>query len=95
MKNFEDIEITDEQAEVIRESLTAWKEEMYVQLSEDVEAEKAAIREQLEKEADEYKASLKEDFTEKFINALEEMRKHVKAEVLAETIQTNPALQKH
>jgi hypothetical protein len=87
------MELSEDDASLLRESLVAWKEEVYAQLLEDVSELKTQKIEELEEANRQYQSELKEDYSNKMIEALNEMREDLRAEVLSETIAANPELQ--
>ena len=93
MENILDKELNDEEEKVLRESLENWKEETYAQMMEEVDALKEAKIEELEEASISYREELKEEFANKMITALNEMRDEIKAEVLSEMVESNPEIQ--
>jgi hypothetical protein len=86
------MELSPEDEKALRESLSTWKEEVYAQMLEEVEEVKAKKIEELEEANIQYQEELKEEYTEKMLDALEEMREQVKTEVLSEMVDSNPEL---
>jgi len=91
--NILEMDLTKENEELLRESLESWKEDVYSSLLEEVEVLKEQKIEELEEANIAYREELKEEYANKMINALKEMREEIKAEVLAETVASNPELQ--
>jgi hypothetical protein len=87
------MELSEEDETLLRESLTTWKEETYANLVEEVEELKQQKIEELEEANIEYQEQLKEEYAEKMLVALDEMREEIKAEVIAEMVDSNPDLQ--
>jgi len=87
------IELSPEDEKLLRESLTTWKEGVYADLMEQVEELKQQKIEELEELNRKYQEELKEEFAQKMIVALDEMREEIKAEVISEMVSSNPELQ--
>lgn len=87
------MELSPEDEALLRESLSTWKEGVYANLLEEVEELKAQKIEELEDANREYQAELKEEFANKMVVALDEMRTELRAEVLTEMVSSNPELQ--
>ena len=92
-KEILNMELSAEDEALLRESLSTWKEEVYATLLEEVEEVKSQKIEELEEANREYQAEVKEEFAQKMVNALDEMRSEIRAEVLSEMIESNPELQ--
>ena len=90
--NLLDEELDDASQKYIQESLEAWKESVTNQLVEQMEHEKQAKIEELEQENNAYREQLKEEFTEKMLDGLNELKESIRAEVTAEVIKNNPEL---
>ena len=86
------MELTPEDEALLRESLSTWKEEVYATLMEEVEEIKAQKIEELEEANREYQMEVKEEYAQKMIEALDEMRSEIRAEVLTEMVDSNPDL---
>lgn len=93
-KNSEDkdLQLNDGQAAILEERLIEWKDAEYTKLIETFEEEKSSKIEELEADNLEYRQALKEEMSEKLMVGLEEMRGEIRAEVVAEMIDTNPEL---
>ena len=91
--NILDKDLTPEEEQVLRKSLETWKEETYASLMEEVNSAKEAKIEELEEANISYREELKEEYANKLITALHEMRDELKAEVMAEMVENNPELQ--
>jgi len=87
------LELSQEDESLLRESLTTWKEGQYAELLEEVEELKRQTIEELEEANAEYKEELKIEFSDKLVESLEEMRADLRAEVLSEMVTSNPELQ--
>lgn len=85
-------ELDEESQKYIQESLEAWKESVTNQLVEQMEQEKQAKIEELEEQNAAYREALKEEFTEKMLDGLNELKESIRAEVTAEVIKNNPEL---
>jgi hypothetical protein len=87
------MELSQEDENLLRESLITWKEGVYADLLEQVEEVKSAKIEELEAANIQYQSELKESFAHKMVMALDEMRPDIRAEVISEMILSNPELQ--
>jgi len=92
-KEILNMELSEEDEALLRESLSTWKEEVYATLMEEVDELKSQKIEELEEANREYQAEVKEEFAQKMVDALDEMRSEIRAEVLSEMIESNPELQ--
>lgn len=90
--NLLDEELDEASQKYIQENLEAWKETVVGQLVEQMEQEKQAKLEELENENAAYREQLKEEFTEKMLDGLNELKESIRAEVTAEVIKNNPEL---
>lgn len=90
--NLLDQELDEASQKYVLESLEAWKETVTNQLVEQMESEKAAKLEELEAENMAYREQLKEEFTDKFLDGINELKESIRAEVTAEVIKNNPEL---
>ena len=86
------MELSPEDEKLLRESLLTWKEGMYADLLEEVELAKTEKIEELEEANRSYQELMKEEYAEKLITALDEMRSEIKSEVIAEMVTSNPEL---
>lgn len=93
MLNILEKDLTPEEEKVLRESLDSWREEVTASLMEQVEADKEKKLAELEEANIAYREQLKEEFSDKLIKALNEMREEITSEVTAEIINSNPELQ--
>jgi hypothetical protein len=93
MDNILDKDLTLEEEQLLRKSLEAWKEETYASLMEEVSTAKESKIEELEEANIAYREELKEEYANKLITALHEMRDELKSEVLAEMVEGNPEIQ--
>lgn len=90
--NLLDEELDAESQKYIQESLDNWKESVVNNLIQEMEEVKQAKIEELEEQNLAYRAELKEEFTEKMLANLEELKESIRAEVTAEVIRNNPEL---
>lgn len=90
--NLLDEELDEESQKYIQESLETWKESMTNQLVQEMEQVKQAKIEELEEANIAYREQLKEEFTEKMLDALDELKESIRADVTAEVIKNNPEL---
>jgi len=85
----ENIELTPEEQEELKEQLNAWKQSVInkveEELTEKYEELEAALKEEYELKVEEIRDKMKKVFTKRFVNALKEMYEQIKAEVLAES----------
>jgi len=85
----ENIELTPEEQEELKEQLNAWKQSVInkveEELTEKYEQLEAALKEEYELKVEEIRDKMKKVFTKRFVNALKEMYEQIKAEVLAES----------
>ena len=86
-----ELELNEE--EQIREHIKSWKEEVINELNEEFDNEKQKLIQVLEEENVKYQEELKEEFADKMMLALNEMRDEIKAEVISEMVSSNPELQ--
>jgi len=87
------MELSEDDESLLRESLVTWKEGVYADLLEKVEEVKAAKIEELEEANAQYQSELKESFAHKMVMALDEMRSELRAEVISEMVASNPEIQ--
>ena len=92
-KEILNMELSEEDEVLLRESLSTWKEEVYATLMEEVDELKSQKIEELEEANREYQSEVKEEFAQKMVDALDEMRSEIRAEVLSEMVESNPELQ--
>jgi hypothetical protein len=90
--NILEMDLTPEDEKILREQMESWKEEAYAHLMEDVEKTKKEKIDELDIACEQYKQTLKEEFTDKMLTALNEMRGIIISEVTAEVIESNPEL---
>jgi hypothetical protein len=85
-----DMEISEETASHLTEALVAWKEEYAATLEErNSEVLEEKIQE-LEELNERWREEMAEEYSDRYISALSEMRDEVKANVLAEYVDTDP-----
>lgn len=87
------MELSEDDENLLRESLVTWKEGVYADLLEKVEEVKSAKIEELEEANVQYQSELKESFAHKMVMALDEMRAELRAEVISEMVSSNPEIQ--
>lgn len=89
-KDILDIELSEEDASKLAEEIQAWKEEFSAKLEEEAEEKIQAKIDELEEQNNAWREEVAEAYSEKFLAALDEMREDVRAEVLAESVETDP-----
>ena len=89
-KDILDIELSEEDASKLAEEIQAWKEEFSAKLEEEAEERIQAKIDELEEQNNAWREEVAEAYSEKFLAALDEMREDVRAEVLAESVETDP-----
>lgn len=89
-KDILDIELSEEEASKLAEEIQAWKEEFSAKLEEEAEERIQAKIDELEEQNNAWREEVAEAYSEKFLAALDEMREDVRAEVLAESVETDP-----
>lgn len=89
-KDILDIELSEEQASQLAEEIQAWKEEFSAKLEEEADERLQAKIDELEEKNNAWREEVAEAYSEKFLTALDEMREDVRAEVLAESVETDP-----
>jgi 5-formyltetrahydrofolate cyclo-ligase len=90
--NILDMDLSEEDEDLLRETLSTWKDTVYEKLMEEIEEKKQQVIEELEEKNLEYKEELKEEFTSKLLDALKEMKEELKAQAVAEVYDNNPEL---
>lgn len=85
-------ELDEESQKFITETLNSWKEDMMSKLMEEVEKAKQAKIDELEEQNTAYREELKEEYSDKLISALNDLRESVKAEVTANVLRENPEI---
>jgi len=91
--NILDMELNEEQAVALKESLESWKEGVYAELSEESDARVQQKFEELEEASIAYKEQLKDEYADKMIEAINDMRAEIKAEVVSEMVSNDPSYQ--
>lgn len=91
--NILDMELNEEQAVALKESLESWKEGVYAELSEESDARVQKKFEELEEASIAYKEQLKDEYADKMIEAINDMRTEIKAEVVSEMVSNDPSYQ--
>ena len=89
-KDILDIELSEEEASKLAEEIQAWKEDFSAKLEEEAEERIQAKLDELEEQNNAWREEVAEAYSEKFLAALDEMREDVRAEVLAESVETDP-----
>ena len=89
-KDILDRELSEEEASKLAEEIQAWKEEFSAKLEEEAEERIQAKIDELEEQNNAWREEVAEAYSEKFLAALDEMREDVRAEVLAESVETDP-----
>lgn len=89
-KDILDIELSEEDASKLAEEIQAWKEDFSAKLEEEAEERIQAKLDELEEQNNAWREEVAEAYSEKFLAALDEMREDVRAEVLAESVETDP-----
>lgn len=87
-----DMDLDQESEKLLRESMESWKEEAYIHLEEEANKKLEEKLEELEVANVEYKEQLKEEFADKLVVALDEMRDEIRADVIAEMVKSNPEI---
>jgi len=87
-----DMDLDQEGEKLLRESMETWKEETYLHLEEEANKKVEEKLEELEVANVEYKEQLKEEFSDKLVVALDEMRDEIRADVIAEMVKSNPEI---
>ena len=89
-KDILDIELSEEDASKLAEEIQSWKEEFSAKLEAEAEERIQAKIDELEEQNNAWREEVAEAYSEKFLAALDEMREDVRAEVLAESVETDP-----
>lgn len=87
-----DMDLSPEDEKMLRESLEAWKEETYIHLEEETNKKLEEKLEELEVANVEFREQLKEEFADKLVGALDEMRDEIRTEVVSEMVKSNPEI---
>lgn len=93
MASILDMDLKPEDEKMLRETLETWKEEMAQHLEEENEKKVQEKLEELEVAAAEYKEELKEEFADKLVVALDEMRDIQRSDIISEMVKSNPEIQ--
>ena len=86
-------DLTEEEVKILREEIETWKEEVYSKLMEEVDKVKEEKIAELEEANELYREKLKEEYAEKMVQGINEMRDSIRAEVISEVVTSNPELQ--
>ena len=89
-KDILDMELSEEDASKLAEEIQSWKEDLAAKLEEEAEEKIQAKIDELEEQNNAWREEVAEAYSEKFLAALDEMREDVRAEVLAESVETDP-----
>ena len=89
-KDILDMELSEEDASKLAEEIQSWKEDLTAKLEEEAEERIQAKIDELEEQNNAWREEVAEAYSEKFLAALDEMREDVRAEVLAESVETDP-----
>lgn len=95
-EKFDDIlklELSEEVAGKLTEALVAWKEDYAARIEETNNEVLEAKIQELEEMNEMWREGIAEEYSDKLIDALDEMRGEVKANVLAEYVETDPTYQ--
>lgn len=87
-----DMDLDPENEKLLRETMETWKEETYLHLEEKANVKLEEKLEELEVANVEYKEQLKEEFADKLVVALDEMRDEIRADVITEMVKSNPEI---
>lgn len=90
--NLLDNSLDEASQKYIQEALEGWKESVTNQLVEQMEEVKAAKLEEIEEENQKYRAALREEYADKMMAGLNEIKGKLKAEVTAKVVKDNPEL---
>lgn len=91
MNDILNMELTEEQQTALVSSLEEWKESVYSEINEELEASYQTKVEELEEASIAYRETLKEEYSDKLIEALNDMRAEIKAEVVSEMTTNDPS----
>lgn len=89
-KDILDMELSEEEATKLAEEIQTWKEEFSAKLEAEAEQKIQDKINELDEQNNAWKEEVAEAYSEKFLAALDEMREDVRAEVLAESVKTDP-----
>ena len=90
--NLLDEELDEATQKYLHEHLEQWKESVVNQLVEQAKQAEQAKLEELEEQNEAYRNELREEYTEKMLDGLNELKESIRAEVTAEVIKNNPEL---
>lgn len=90
--NLLDNSLDEASQKYIQEALEDWKESVTNQLVEQMEEVKAAKLEEIEEENQKYREALREEYADKMMAGLSELKGKLKAEVTAKVVKDNPEL---
>ncbi len=89
-KDILDMELSEEEAQNLASVIQEWKEETLAKLEKENEAKLQAKIEELEEANNEWREEVAEEYSSKFLEALDEMKEDVRAEILKESVETDP-----
>lgn len=85
-------ELDEASAKFIQSTIESWKESMMAKLQEEFELAKAAKVEELEQQNVAYREELKNEYSEKLMEAISDLRASIEADVTASVLKNNPDL---
>lgn len=89
-KDILDMELSEEEAQNLASVIQEWKEETLAKLEKENEAKLQAKMDELEEANNEWREEVAEEYSNKFLEGLDSLREDVKAQVLAESVETDP-----
>ena len=90
--NLLDNSLDEASQKYIQEALENWKESVSNQLIEQMEEVKAAKIEELEEENQKYREQLREEYADKMMAGLSDLKEKMKDEITAKVVKDNPEL---
>lgn len=90
--NLLDNSLDEASQKYIQEALENWKESVSNQLIGQMEEVKAAKIEELEEENQKYREQLREEYADKMMAGLSDLKEKMKAEITAKVVKDNPEL---
>lgn len=92
MANILNKDLSQEEEVVLKEHIDSWKEGVYSDLVKEMEEKKEAMIQELDEANESYRQQLKEEFADKLVKAISEMRDDIVTEVTADLVSSNPDL---
>lgn len=89
-KDILNMELSEEEAQNLATVIQEWKEETLAKLEKENDAKFQAKIDELEEANNEWREEVAEEYSSRFLEALDEMREDVKAQVLAESVEADP-----